>query len=185
MAELEGKLPWSRWSLSALNFLSSGHFRKSSGMHLQNGLVYLYSKNLLPLLLHFWNYNLIPNGQMTAPGRLNGTKYWGSFIVEYLQPNKFKEKSNFDPIYQVSCFSSLGHALCFHIFPEKGRFSLSAQEKKIMFSRKKYYLSREYKKDHVPGRILLERPSFQEASRKYHISLYFLRKVIFHFPSNV
>ena len=35
---------------------------------------------------------------------LNGTKYWRLFILEYLQPNKFKERPNFDPIYQVSCF---------------------------------------------------------------------------------
>ena len=68
---------------------------------------------------------------------LNGTKYWRLFIVEYLQPNKFKERPNFDPIYQVSCFFSLGDASCFHVFPEKGRLSLSVQEKKIMFSGKK------------------------------------------------
>ena len=68
---------------------------------------------------------------------LNGTKYWWLFIVEYLQPNKFKERSNFDPIYQVSCFSSLGNASCFHVFPEKGRLSLSAHGKRIMFSGKK------------------------------------------------
>ena len=66
---------------------------------------------------------------------LNGTKYWRLFIVEYLQPNKFKGRPNFDPIYQVSCFFSLGYA-CFHVFPEKGRLSLSAQGKRIMFSGK-------------------------------------------------
>ena len=31
-------------------------------MHLQKGLVYLYTKKFLPLLLHFWNYNLWING---------------------------------------------------------------------------------------------------------------------------
>ena len=64
---------------------------------------------------------------------LDGTRYWRLFIVEYLQPNKFKERPNFDPIYQVSCFSLLGDASCFHVFPGKGRFSLSAQGKQIMF----------------------------------------------------
>ena len=77
-----------------------------------------------------------------SPWGLNGTKYWRLFIVEYLQPNKFKERPNFDPIYQVSCFSSLGDASCFHVFPEKYRLSLPAQGKKIMFSGKKYHLSR-------------------------------------------
>ena len=33
-------------------------------MHLQKGLVYLYTKKFLPLLLHFWNYNLSPNGKV-------------------------------------------------------------------------------------------------------------------------
>ena len=59
MAELEGKL---RWSLSALNFPSSCYFHKIFGMHLQKGLFYLYTKKFLPLLLHFWNYNLWING---------------------------------------------------------------------------------------------------------------------------
>ena len=73
---------------------------------------------------------------------LNGTKYWRLFIVECLQPNKFKEGPNLYPIYQVPCFSSLVDASCFHVFPEEDRLSLSVQEKKIMFSGKKYHLSR-------------------------------------------
>ena len=51
----------------------------------------------------------------------------------YLQPNKFKERPNFDPIYQVSWFSSLCDALSFHVFPDEDRLSLSGQGKKIMF----------------------------------------------------
>ena len=165
MAELEGKLPESKWSLSALNFPSSGYFPKIFGMHLQKRLVYLYTKKFLPPLLHFWNYSLFPNGQIISligdqaiairnrkiflflmtilkhtskhsSWGLNGTKYWKLFIVEYLQPNKFKERRNFVPIYQVSCFSSLGNASSFHVYPEKGRLSLSAQRKKIIFLRK-------------------------------------------------
>ena len=55
---------------------------------------------------------------------LNGTKYWGLFIVEYLQPNRFRERPNFDPIYQVSWgFFSLGDASCFQVFPGRGRLS--------------------------------------------------------------
>ena len=42
------------------------YFHKIFGMHLQKGLVYLYTKKFLPLLLHFWNYNLSPNGQMIS-----------------------------------------------------------------------------------------------------------------------
>ena len=37
----------------------------------------------------------------------------------------------------VSCFSSLGDASCFHVFPGKDRLSLPAQGKKIIFSGKK------------------------------------------------
>ena len=73
---------------------------------------------------------------------LNGANYWRLFIAEYLQPNKFKERPHFGPIYQVFCFSSLGNASCFHVFPEKDRLSLPAQRKKIMFSGKKYHLFR-------------------------------------------
>ena len=54
MAELEGKLR------------ISCYFHNIFGMHLQKGLVYLYTKKFLPLLLHFWNYNLSPNGQMIS-----------------------------------------------------------------------------------------------------------------------
>ena len=116
-------------------------------MHLQKGLVYLYTKTFLPLLLHFWNYNLSPNGQVIS---LTGVQVhpqtqlvrseWYKvlkiiFIAEYLQPDKFK-KPSFNPIYQVSCFSSLGDASCFHVFPGKGRLLLSARWKQIMFSGK-------------------------------------------------
>ena len=44
MAELEGKLSWSRWSLSAHNSPSSGYFHKIFCMHLQKGLIYLCTK---------------------------------------------------------------------------------------------------------------------------------------------
>ena len=66
MAELEGKLPLGRWSLSASNFPSSCYFHKMFGTHLQKGLAYLYTKKFLPLLLYFWNYGLSPNGQMIS-----------------------------------------------------------------------------------------------------------------------
>ena len=64
MVELEGKSLLSRWYLLAGNFPSSSYFHKIFGMHLQKGLVYLYTKKFLPLLLHFWNYNLSPNGKV-------------------------------------------------------------------------------------------------------------------------
>ena len=46
---------------------------------------------------------------------------------------------------------------------------------------KKYHLSRLYKKDHVPALPFLEKPSFQRVWRKYHISMYLLRKITFIF----
>ena len=35
-------------------------------MYLEKGLVYLYTKKFLLPLLHFWNYNLFPNGQIIS-----------------------------------------------------------------------------------------------------------------------
>ena len=122
-------------------------------MHLQKGLVYLYTKKFLPLLLHFWNHDLSPNGQMislldtkarpqTQLLRAEWYKVLNIFIAEYLQPNEFKEKPSFNPIYQVSCFFSLDYASCFHVFSGRGRLSFSAQGKNTMFPGKKNRLSR-------------------------------------------
>ena len=69
-------------------------------MHLKKGLVYLYTKNFLLQLLHFWNYNLSPNGQIVSfigaqahlQAQLLRAEWYKVlkiiFIVEYLQPNK-------------------------------------------------------------------------------------------------
>ena len=65
-AELEGKLPKSRWSLSAHNFLSSGQFHNIFGIHLQKGLIYLCTKKFLPPVLYFSIYNPSPNGQIVS-----------------------------------------------------------------------------------------------------------------------
>ena len=98
-----------------LPITSSGCIHKIFGMHLQKGLIYLCTKTFLPTVLYFGNYNPVPNGQMIPwlalkhtskynSRGMNDTKYWRLVIVEYLQPNKLKKKSNFDPIYYVSCF---------------------------------------------------------------------------------
>ena len=71
MAELEGKLPQSQRSLSALNCPSSGYFHKVFGMQLQKGLVCLSTKKFLAPLLYFWNYNPSLNGQIIS---LTGTQ---------------------------------------------------------------------------------------------------------------
>ena len=149
------------------------------------------------LLLNFWDYNLFHNGQIIPllapkhtskhkPWGLNGTKYWRLFIAEYPQPSKFKEKPGFNPIYQVSCFSLLGDVSRFHVFPGKGRFSLSAQWKKMMFLGKKYHLSRWYKKYHVSPRPFLERHHlFRRCEENIIFPCIFLRKIIFNFPSRM
>ena len=66
MAELEGKVSESKWSLSACNFPNSGYFHKILGSNLQKGSIYFYTKKNLPLLLYFWNYNSSPNGQIIS-----------------------------------------------------------------------------------------------------------------------
>ena len=53
MEKLEGKLPYSRWSLSAHKFSNSGDFHKIFGMDHQKGLVYFYNKIFLLQLLFF------------------------------------------------------------------------------------------------------------------------------------
>ena len=104
MAELEGKLPWNRWSLSAHKFPNSGCFYKLLGMQLKKGSVYFYVKKFIPPLLYSWIYNPLPNEQIISlidaqvqlckynSWELNGAEYWGFFIAEYLQPNKLKKK---------------------------------------------------------------------------------------------
>ena len=97
---------------------------------------YIFGITTYPLMDKWFPLLALSHAPKHGSWGLDGTKYWRLFIVEYLQSNKFKKRPNFDPIYQVSCFSSLGDASCFHVFPEKGRLSVSAQGKKIMFSTK-------------------------------------------------
>ena len=50
MAHLEVKVPYSRWSLSAHNFPNAGNSHKLFSTHPQKGLVYFYTKRILPML---------------------------------------------------------------------------------------------------------------------------------------
>ena len=55
MVELEGKLLYSSWSLSAHNFPNSGYFHKIFRTYLQKGLVvYFHTKTFLPQLVFFF-----------------------------------------------------------------------------------------------------------------------------------
>ena len=74
---------------------------------------------------------------------------------------------------------------CFRVFLEKGHRSLVFRPgKKYHVSGEKIAPFQQYKKDHIPARSILKRPSFQNIWSKYLISVYlFLRKIIFHFPS--
>ena len=49
-------------------------------------------------------------------------------------------------------------------------------KEKTYFLLKRYHLSRQYKKDHIPAWSFLERPSFWGIWRKHHISMYSLEK---------
>ena len=97
---------------------------------------YIFGTTTYPLMDEWFPLLALKHAPKHSSWGLNGTKYWRLFFAEYLQPNKFKEGPNFDTIYQVSCFSSLGDASCSLVFPEEDRVSLSGQEKKIMFSGK-------------------------------------------------
>ena len=107
---------------------------------------------------------------------LNGTKYWRLFIVEYLQPNKYREKPNVNPIYMVSCFSSLGDASCFHVFPGKDRLSLPAQGKKIMFSGKKIPSFQIIQERSCAGAALFGKTIFSESLKKISYFRVFFKK---------
>ena len=103
---------------------------------------YIFGITTYPLMDKWFPLLALKHAPKHSSWALNGAKYWRLFITEYLQPNKFKEKSNFNPIYQLSCFSLLCDASCFRVFPEKDYLLFSAQGKKIIFSGKKYHLSR-------------------------------------------
>ena len=103
---------------------------------------YIFGITTYPLMDKWFPLLALKHAPKHSSWGLDGTKYWRLFIAEYLQPNKFEEKPNFNPIYWVSCFSSLGDASCFYLFPVNDRLSLSAQGKNIMFSGKKCHLSR-------------------------------------------
>ena len=97
---------------------------------------YIFGITTYPLIDKWFPLLALKHAPKHSSWGLNDTKYWRLFIVEYLQSNKFKEKPNFIPIYHVFCFSSLGYASFFILFPEKDRLSLSTQGKKITFSGK-------------------------------------------------
>ena len=113
-------------------------------MHLHKGLVYLYTKKFLSLLLHFgiityplmdkwFPFLALKHAPKHSSWGLNGTKYWILFIVEYLQLNKFKERPNFDPIYQVSClFRWVMHHVSMY-FLRKAVFRFLPREKRSCF----------------------------------------------------
>ena len=237
MAELEGKLPWGRWSLSAHNFPSSGDFHKIFGMHLQKGLVYLYIKKFLPPPLYFWNYNPSPNRQNnfldwhsstppnTTPGcwmvqsiedsplqNISNRINWGRIqtLILYIKfPGFFRRAAIYKMAIKVSvrvqriigpflgCQSSLGVILrekvIFDFFSriEGGRrvtFVAPLPRKSTLHLKKKYHVFgkksfRIIQERSYCSAIFLKKPSFQNIWRKYHISMYFLRKIIFHFPS--
>ena len=102
---------------------------------------YIFEITIYPLMDKWFPLLTPKHSPKHSSWWLNDIKYWSLFVVEYLQPNKLKEKPNVNPIYHVSCFSSLGNASCLHVFPEKDRLSLFARGKRIMFSGKKYNLS--------------------------------------------
>ena len=90
IAELEGKVPQSRWSLSAHNFSNSGYFYEIFDTHFQKGSVYFYIKKISWLLLYFWNYNPSPNEQIVSLID-DQTHLQIRLLREYLQPYKLKK----------------------------------------------------------------------------------------------
>ena len=97
--------------------------------------------------------------------------------MEYLQPNRFRERPNFDPIYQVSWgFFSLGDASCFHVFPGRGRLSPPAQGKKIMFLGKKIPFFQIIQKRSCAGPALFGNTIFPEGLKKISYFRVFFKK---------
>ena len=95
----------------------------------------------LPLLLHFWNYNLSTNRQIMS---FNGTQAHPQtqplrsdiFIVEYLQPNKFK-KSQASTLYiRLPVFLSWTKHHFSMYFLGKAVFQFLRDEKRSCFRRK-------------------------------------------------
>ena len=128
---------------------------------------YIFGITNYPLMDKWFPLLALKHAPKHGPWGLNGTKYWRLFIAEYLHPNKFKERPNFSPIYQVSCFSSPGDASYFrpgkkdHVFGKKIPSFQIVQERscvcaapfeKTIFSedlKKISYFRVFFKKDHL------------------------------------
>ena len=98
---------------------------------------YIYGITSYPLIDKWFPLLALKHAPKHNSWGLNGTKYWGLFIVEYLQANKFKERPNFDTIYQVSCFFSAGRYIMFPcISQERPSFTVCPGKKYDVFSKK-------------------------------------------------
>ena len=81
-------------------------------------------------------------------------------------------------------FTCTQKILCLHVFLEKGRPSLSLKGKKIMFSGKKIPSFQIIQEISCPSAVLFEKTIFSEHLKKISFfCVFFLRKIIFHFPS--
>ena len=77
-------------------------------------------------------------------------------------------------------FTNIQKTSYFHAFFDN-IFHFPSVKKNHIFWKKKYHLSSWYKKGHIPVQ-LFRKTIFSEIWRIYHISIYFLRKITFHFP---
>ena len=101
---------------------------------------YIFGITTYPLIDKWLPLLALKHAPKHSPWGLNGTKYWRLFIVEYFQPNKFKDRPNLDPIYQVSCFFfrwAMHHVSMY--FPRKTVFHFLPREKRSCF-REKYII---------------------------------------------
>ena len=106
---------------------------------------------------------------------LNDTKYWRLFIVEYLQPNKLKNKSNFN-LASILSFLVFFHESTENCWSSFYNVNLGRQSPLGVFLRDKTILD-----FFLAGGRDATFVTPVRARRKYHISIYFLRKVISHF----
>ena len=98
---------------------------------------YIFGITTYPLMDKWFPFLALKHAPKQSSWGLNNTKHWRLFIVEYLQPNKFKERPNFGPIYQVSCFFFAGRCIIFPCISwERLSFTFCPGKKDHVFGKK-------------------------------------------------
>ena len=137
---------------------------------------YIFGITTYPLMDKWFPSLALNYAPKHSPWGLNGTKYWRLFIVEYFQPNKFKDRPNLDPTYQVSWFFFAGRCIMFPcISRERPSFTFCPGKKDHVFGKNisSFQIIQERS---CAGATLFEKTIFSESLKKISYFRVFLKK---------